>query len=65
MTLTIVGNAILCAAVLVVIVGGLAWAIATQHRDRVAHVATRPSSDAAPALDRYEVPQRETDLALV
>ena len=64
MTLTIIANAILCAAALVVIVGGLAWAIATQHPDRVARIGTSPSSDAAPALDCYQAPQREPELAL-
>jgi len=33
-----VTNAILCTIVVAVIVGGLVWAIATQHRDRPAMV---------------------------
>jgi hypothetical protein len=55
MTLTIITNAVPCGAVLVVIVGGLAWAIATGHRDHRSPVA---ASRSRRALPRFDLPSR-------
>jgi hypothetical protein len=51
MTAIIISNAVLCAVVLVAIVGGHAWAIATQHHDWPRLTTTDWGSEAVPELD--------------
>jgi len=51
MILTIISNAILCAFVLAVIVGGLAWAIGTAQRDRRGVVTASLSGRPVPKRD--------------
>ncbi|HJS93292.1 MAG TPA: hypothetical protein VJ741_03450 [Solirubrobacteraceae bacterium] len=49
MILTVLLNAILCLAVLVVVVSPLVWAIVTQHRDQPAVGGAAGASTAVPA----------------
>lgn len=65
MTPWILGNVIICAIVLAVIVGKLVWAIATAHRDRFGLIPIRSSSEVAKGLDLDEDSQPATEVALI
>lgn len=65
MTNILIANAALSGAILVVVVGKLAWAIATQHRDWLIDLGISRRNMVALRLDRDGGSQRETKAAII